>query len=341
MKKLFLLLITLNLFQPYLFAQNKVLDSLKRELENIKEDTARFRMYEAITVYNHLIFGKPMLVLANKILLKTTNAKERENILKAKALEYRYLSNYYLLEGINSQSNAIDCLQKALSIYKDIKDDEGITRVLSSLAGIYNNFGNVFKALETFKQGLSYSQQANYKKGIFSFTSSIGFLYAKQGDSIHVLDYIEKLLELEAETEDYTLKVEGISMAGLLYSKINNNEKALEYYYKAIPYYETSKDTVGLVNIYQNIGIVYKDEGNLPKVLDNFLKSIDLGQKIKFLRVTTWILVGEIYGLQGQFSKEIEWHQKAVSRFTGSAYFKGITLFALAKDYVPIHIMTV
>src|SRR5258705_13801659 len=100
MKKLIRLFIAIIMMSAVeVFAQSKLMDSLKTELQNAKQDSTRMQIYHALCQYcpieENLLYAEQIIKLADKMLSETSDKEKRKSILEQKATGYFYMSVYY------------------------------------------------------------------------------------------------------------------------------------------------------------------------------------------------------------------------------------------------------
>ena len=147
MKKALLLLVILNTFSVFIFAQKKgqaIIDSLITELPKAKEETTKVdilaylcKEYEAISDFTKgLAYGNKGLILSQKI-----------NYKKGEAECYNYIGIIY-----NDQSDYL----KALDYYfRSLKIEEALSNK-HKMAEIYTNIGLVYHYEQDYNKALDY-----------------------------------------------------------------------------------------------------------------------------------------------------------------------------------------
>ena len=102
------------------------MDSLKMELQKVKSDTAKLRIYEALCnecdVENNLTYAKPYLELAS-LKLQNSIKVDREKKLKHKANALYFIAVYY-----RNSDSSLYYLQQSSNIYQELNDDLKIER---------------------------------------------------------------------------------------------------------------------------------------------------------------------------------------------------------------------
>src|SRR5690606_34421943 len=78
---------------------------------------------------------------------------------------------------------ALSYYNKALSIFKEIKDNDGISKLYNNIGGIYKVAGEFKKAEKLYLEGLALLEGSNDSLSIAIFENNLGLIYKNLGDS--------------------------------------------------------------------------------------------------------------------------------------------------------------
>ena len=269
MKKIFLLLVMLNLCQHQAFAQNPIMDSLNKALQNAKQDTIRLRIYlalcEACDVKDNLKYGKPTLELLNKLIAQIADGNRKKEYLKQKAIVYNVFIAYY--NDKNDTAQICEYLQNILSIFQEAKDTDNFVSSIIEFSNFYRDIGNFPKALEFSQKAISISKEWNYKKGIARSLYHIADMYRDQGEKTQAIENYQHALSILYEIKDTNLLVNGLLSIGGLY-------RTADYYNKALALCEAKHWNDKICYIYKFIGEIEKEHSDFSNSLLNYQKSL-------------------------------------------------------------------
>ncbi|HEX4851416.1 MAG TPA: tetratricopeptide repeat protein, partial [Puia sp.] len=103
--------------------------------------------------------------------------------------------------------------------------------------------GNYLEAMESYNRAMKIFRQINDLEGIASIQNNIGSIYLNQGNDTKALEYLFEFLRNAELTGNSTLIGNAYNNIGAAYQhKSINYDKALKYYFKALPLYEKIKD---------------------------------------------------------------------------------------------------
>ncbi len=265
------------------FAQNKTIDSLNVLLHSTKEDTTRLRLYFALAnlcdIKDNLKYAEPAIALIDKLILKTSDEKEKGKLLKRKADAINFIVFYY--QRNPNENKLLENIQKRLNLCQQIKDSACILYSHMSIAAHYRSQGNLPEALEYYQKGLSACVKLNYKEGIARSNAELADIYLDQGDTVHAIELYKKVVSIVEEMNNKPLLARAIMQAGGVYNAIRNFTKALEYYEKARLMFEEANDKLGLMEIYKNSGDTYNAKKDYEKALLNYKKAVQLAEEMK------------------------------------------------------------
>jgi tetratricopeptide (TPR) repeat protein len=249
----------LFLFSFFVKAQDRNLDSLLSDFNRAKHDSTRATVYVEFSEILYLSKPDTVIPLCRKAIELCD-----KNIPKANPSEKRTF--------LQIRSSACN-----------------------NIGYIYQNQGDVKRALEYYHQGLKIQEEIGDKKGLAQSLNNIGFVYQSQNDIPKTLDYYNRALTIREEIGDKKGIGESLNNLGLVYRKFGDPDcrsqipetcmrsgvqKALEYYLRSLKVKEEVKDVNGIGISYNNIGGVYSFLGDYDKALDYFNKSLELRNKI-------------------------------------------------------------
>ena len=173
--------------------------------------------------------------------LKAAEEADRKD-LQAQALEY--LGNLHFRQGDFPQ--ALSLLQRALDLYTETDDLEGIAWTYLDIGAVYLGQPDPDKAEEYFRKAQTVAHQAKERGVLATVANNLGVLALIREDEEEALVQLERAASLYEEIGDQT----GLSWAhlnlGKLYIRKQDWEKAGHHLWKA---YEISEDLGDIGNI--------------------------------------------------------------------------------------------
>ncbi len=213
---------------------------------------------------------------------------------KAASIGGMGLVYYYL----GKHPEALDYYFKALKIFEELKDKQGMATWYGNIGNLYYSKGDRHESFGYYTKALKINQEQKNKNGISIQLCNIGLIYC---DSASML----KLQHPESK-QTYTA----------LY------EIALEYYFRALKLKEELGDKNGISIRLGNIGTVYYEQKEYTKAFDYYLKALKLTEEVGDKnRVAIWLAsIGTLYLETKKFKEAEKYLQKslAISEEIGS-----------------------
>ncbi len=296
----------------FCFSQNRIMDSLKTELQNARHDTTRLRLYLALgdscERKDNMLYAEPAVKLADILLSKNSDEKQREKFLEQKSAAYDLIIAYYTKDNNTDWNKVIEFIQERLAGYEKEGNKKRIGEALFDIANIYlykndtalfheyinksfavffenkdtvfivNGYrgltqyylsrGNFQQALKSIQSAIEVSKEMKYKKGEALSLAQLGDMYRDNGENVQALENYQNSLSILTETKDTNDLFNVLAAVGGFYYTLHNTDKALEYYNKLIAICNSKQD------IDHNIGSVYKWIGLVYRDNNDFRNSL-------------------------------------------------------------------
>jgi serine phosphatase RsbU (regulator of sigma subunit)/tetratricopeptide (TPR) repeat protein len=274
-------------YSEYTTSDIQIIETALKKYYNSKHDTSRLNALEIIT----------------------------ENMMHDDWAKYNLLVKNIAAKALKKEQNSV--LKK---------------RYLESLAGAINNMGVIYqqngdisKAIKFFHKSLKYQEEIDDKYGTSMALNNIGAIYNNQGNIDKALEYLLKSLAIREEIGSKKGIAQSLNNIGAIYYKLTDYPKALSYYKKSLTLYEAIDDKEGTAYSLSNIGNVY-DKQNLPYGLSYHLRSLIIREEIGDKKGEAFALysIGESYLNKGQINEAIKYANKSYTISTQMGYYQNI-----------------
>ena len=263
------------------------------------------------------------------------NHKQLQNSIKGR-LGKIYRSLGIILRKENRLTEALEALEKSLTIHKCTHDVLGIARDYAIMGVILKNMGRLDEALESCRKALEYHEKLKDRLGIAKDYANMGIIYRHKGDFNKAFQSHMKALKIREELGDKLGMAKDYETLGIILRNMGRLGEALESYEKAFKIYEEHEDGSGIARSYAGIGVLLKNMGKLDKALESHMKALklhrELGDKLGMAR--DYASIGIVYRHKGDLNKALESHMKALKlhRELGDK-------LGMARDYASIGIV--
>ncbi|MFQ5335049.1 MAG: tetratricopeptide repeat protein, partial [Flavobacteriales bacterium] len=251
---------------------------------------------------------KLALQYAGKALALSQKLAFRPGIAKASVL----LGDLAEDKGLMSQ--AYKHFLTAYSQYKKMGDIAGQVEMLNRIGVIFNDRGELSKAMEQHYNALRLSEKKKYQRGIADALFYIGQIQAHQGLNEQVEETYRRVVQI-ADSLGYT------EMTGKIYNLngidcINKGEysDAIDWFEKYLDVVRKSENTKALAAGYNNIGVALKRMGRYEQAKKYYYKSLSMTGVHGDVKNAMFAenSIGELYYVQKQYDKAIEHKNKSL-----------------------------
>jgi signal transduction histidine kinase/tetratricopeptide (TPR) repeat protein len=196
------------------------------------------------------------------------------------ALAYNDLG--YAWGSKNEYPKQVEFTHKALSIYEQLEDDNGMAMALGNLSTVYFHMGQTEKAIEYGKRCLQYRQKSGDKARL-SITCCNLSQYYLQINKPEAEKFQKLCVQYAKESGDEARIMHAYITSSLLANANNNNNEAFEYERRVIDMLEKSKTNQRMLARRYIAAAFYSDMLGYDSVstLQYFKKSILLANELK------------------------------------------------------------
>ena len=320
-------------------AQTSVIDSLKRELNNISyqsqkvngftKDTLRITLLTSLSFkmrVRNIDSSYQLLAEATNICETALNATNltayqrmdlkirRENIRytlghthyfendfeKAKEVGNEVLSNLKGMEEIEFQD-----------LRKKVYDIQTSTYIY--IAVTHHRKAEYTEAITYYKLAQDKANLAENERKVSLLYNNMGVLYKNLGEYKTAMDCYYKSLEIDLRNDDEKSIAETYGNIGVLYKNMDDYEKAMEYYEKAVTINKKLNAQRSLSQNYNNMGVLLKIEGKYDEALKIYDEALELSKKTKDVKseLSTSINIAIVYKNMKEYTSAIEQFLKA------------------------------
>lgn len=309
------LLLSANAFS---FAQQPVIDSLKRVLQVTKIDTAQVNLYNALA--HEFRESNP----------DSTNAYATKAQQLAQRSHYEFgIATAYLNKGnasviLSDYPKAQQHFLQAQQYFEKLrgsdsatdknKIENGLARAYASLGVVYSEENDYSKALEKYFKALKIYQQLGQKAYVSRAYNNIGIVYKSQSHLPMALDYFKKALQIQHETGEQSQAVT-LTNIGAIYFEQGDNAKAIEYYNKADRFFKTIDNKRGFALLQNYLGDYYKKNNDPARALDYYHQSLKLYDEMDntFGTALVHYSMGELYVKEKKYSEALAEVQQSLA----------------------------
>jgi CHAT domain-containing protein/Tfp pilus assembly protein PilF/uncharacterized protein YoaH (UPF0181 family) len=171
------------------------------------------------------------------------------------------------------------------------------------------------QAIEKYQKALRLWRSLKDLRGEGTTLNILGLVYDYLGDRRRALDYFEQALPARRAAGDSAGTLQTLNNIGVAYSVFDQREKALEYFKQALPLSREVGDSLIEAFLHDNVGHVYLSLGQLHKAVESFQSALALNRVTGNQRklANTLSSLGGAYASLGEDEKALEYYQQAVA----------------------------
>jgi CHAT domain-containing protein len=261
-----------------------------------------------LAIDNFQLIQNPKSTIQNSQLLAQTPAArqaEAERLLR-QGIEQHQTSQF---------EAALQSLQQALTIYREIKDRSGEEAALGNLGTAYRSLGDYTTAIEYLQQSLEIAREIKDRRGEGGVLGNLGTVYNSLGDYGKAIEYHQQSLAIKREIKDRIGEGNSLGNLGVAYQSLGDYAKAIEYHQQSLAIKREIKNRIGEGNSLRNLGIAYNSLGDYAKAIEYTQQSLTIAREIKDRTGEGISLsnLGNAYNFLGEYAKGIEYHQQSLA----------------------------
>jgi CHAT domain-containing protein len=237
----------------------------------------------------------------------------------------------------NQFAAALQSLQQAVALYREIADRPSEGRALGNLGLVYLSLGNYPKALDCQTQRLAITREFLDKPGEAQALGNLGNVHHRLGNYAKAIDYHTQSLALARERQDKLSEGQSLGNLGSAHQALGNYAKAIEYQTQFLAIARQLKNPDGESNTLSNLGNSYASLGNYPKAIEFHTQSLAIARTHKNRLVEGIALsnLGGVYQALGNYPQAIASYEQVlgIARALKNRYGEAVSLGGLGLAY--------
>ncbi|PZV15936.1 MAG: hypothetical protein DCF20_09240 [Pseudanabaena sp.] len=210
---------------------------------------------------------------------------------------------------------AIQSLQQALNIYREIKDLLSEGNTLGNLGKTYESLGKYDEAIASHTKSLEIAQEIGDRRGEAESQINLGVVYRALGNYAKAIAYHERSLVITREIGDRRREGSSLGNLGMNYYAQGDYPKAIDYHQQRLVIAREINDRQGEGNAMGNLGNAYRSQGNYAKAIEFQEKRLAITREIKEIRGEGQALgfLGLVYRALGDYPKSIDYYKQSLA----------------------------
>lgn len=203
-----------------------------------------------------------------------------EKIRYRKGISISYGWMAFLFEQQGDIKKALEYNFKALALSQAAKDKKAESTIFNNIAAIYKDQGKINEALLYHQRSLRIKKQTGDRNGLSSSYNNIGLIYSSQGKIEEALDYYSRSLKIEEDLKNPEGIATSLGNIAAVYKEQREYEKAKEYLERTLKINTETGDKYSIGYSLNGLGNLYEEMGDLKAALLHFNKSLKVRVEI-------------------------------------------------------------
>ncbi len=319
MKKSLILLILLSVVCIFNNAsgQNSEVDSLKKVLEQTRQDTARIEIYNQIgDVFLNINLDSSLLYFGQSISAIENSHNINKNSVRKYGLLHanveRIIGGVYTEKG--DCKTGIAYLLKSIEEFQSLDDQKMLAIAFRNLGVAECELGNFDSAIYYYTNSLNISRKLDFSNNVASNYINLGNVYYYQGIFDKAEEYYFKALKINEQLKNQAgISSSYTNLGGVFYSE-KNYKKAIDFYTRSLQIDSSLNDRSGMSINYSNIGLAYSDLNQYKKSIFYYLKSLKISEELgeESGLIDVYNNLGLAYKEIGDFNNAIHYYTQSL-----------------------------
>ena len=208
---------------------------------------------------------------------------------------------------------AIEAIQGALAIYRELDDAMGIAAATNNLGVAYFNVGDYQEALRYNLESLTHEEALGRTIGIANNLNSIGNIYCRLDEQLKAREYFQRALPLFEALDEKAAVAKVLNNIGNTFEQRDEDGPALDYFERSLSIALALGRRELETNPRNNMGIVFKKRKQYERALEQYLRVAEIrtAQGARADIAGTYHNLAEVYLLQGRHAEALRYLEMA------------------------------
>jgi tetratricopeptide (TPR) repeat protein len=284
-------------------------------------------------IYNQLAYEYLQISPDSARIYATQSLISKDKVQKGDA--YRLLANSYL-KKIDSV-NIFDNINKAIELYNEIGNKEGLAKAYSIIGKYYYNVYDIENSRANYEISYNLYKEIDDENGISSVLLEFGNMHTFKNEFNKALEYLNKSYKISLKEKNLNTQTRAQLSIGNVYSKIDSISDAIVVYKRALALSRKTGNILHEGIALLNLGVINYNLNRYDKTIDYYQSALKLFKEINSETHIglAKLNLSSVYVNLGQFQKALELSLKALSIFkeTKDKHKQGLCLNNIGVAY--------
>jgi CHAT domain-containing protein/Tfp pilus assembly protein PilF len=257
------------------------------------------------------LLGLPAIFPTASTLAQAQESRDQNSKAEADRLLEQGLQQFQA----NQLQAALQSLQSALGIYREIGHQLGEATALLGLGKISNSLAQYPQAIDFYQQALTAYRSMGAREGESTVLNNIGLVYQSLKQYSQALEQHQQALAISREIDYPAGEGAALNSLGTAYQALEQYPQALEYYEQALVIAQNNGNQNGQVTVLSSMGAIYQRQQQYSQALEQFQQALAIVRELGDRKQERKLLstIGELYQLLGQHSESLSYYEQSLA----------------------------
>jgi CHAT domain-containing protein/Tfp pilus assembly protein PilF len=209
---------------------------------------------------------------------------------------------------------ALQSLEQALALYREIGDRQGEGASLGNLGIIYDSLGQFQRAIAFHEQHREIAREIGDRQGEANSLNNLGRAYYSQGQYEQAIAFHEQSLDITREIRDRQGEAKSLGNLGQVYYSQGQYEQAIVFHEQSLEIKREIGDRGGEAASLGNLGLAYFSLDQYERAIAFHEQHRDIAQEIgdRGEEAASLGNLGLVYYSQGQYQRAIAFYEQTL-----------------------------
>ena len=222
--------------------------------------------------------------------------------------------------------SALEELARALDLYTELGDRQGIAVVHGHIGVLHMNLGKYDRALENLGVELQISEELGDRGGVAKAQGNMGIVYNYRGEFDRALESFGVQLRISEELGDRRMVAYARGNIGIVHAHNGEHEKVLDNFGVKLRISEELGDRRSVANAHGNMSRVYFERGEMERALEGYTVDLRINEELgdRNRAAIARGNLGNVYQGLGNYDKALEQFTMAMAEHRQLGYRYGV-----------------
>lgn len=216
----------------------------------------------------------------------------------------------------NDFKGAFEVNKQLIDIAEKLNSNDKLANVYKKMGYLFRKLNDIEKSITYFNKALKVYQQSENLEGVESCYLNLGDCNSSKGYYDLAIEYFERGLDINKQTNDYNKKSAFLSGIAGIYYDLSNYEKALYYYQEALAVKKQYEPQSFDADLNNNIGTVLMEMGRFkdakPYLIQVYFDARNKKEKSQLALISSFNL-SQLYEDLGDYKTAMEYMNSYVN----------------------------